>query len=439
MSDKLSPRVYAIQVLLAVIGLGRSLDRAEDESKIEAGADRALARSLVYGVLRNYYSLTVLVAKLLERPLKQRDQDVFMLLLIGIFQIQEHRAPDYAVVSETVNAVKGLSKSWAKGLVNAVLRSFIRQQQHLLEQSQQILTVCYAAPEWFIERLQQDWPEHWQIILQANNKQAPMVLRVNGQQVSRQDYLKLLNEKELTGQAIDDVATAIKLTKACDVEQLPGFQQGLVSVQDAAAQWAAPLLNPQSGQRVLDACAAPGGKTLHLLEFQPGLSALHALDCSDSRSKRIHENLSRLMPASECVQVKVADAGELSQWWGEQAYDQVLLDAPCSGTGVIRRHPDIQILRRSNDIESLQQQQWRLLSALWQTVAVGGKLLYCTCSVLKAENEQIIQRFLEEFHDAQELPIAIPGVLSCSVGVQFLPGVNDTDGFYYALLLKQAV
>lgn len=438
MGDKASSRLKAIRVLLRVIADGQSLDQAEQTDFAANPAERALVRAMVYGVLRDYFRLSSMLDQLLQKPLKLKDQDLLILLLIGLFQIQQHRTPDYAVVSDSVNTAVALKKQWAKGLVNAVLRSFIRRREAIEQQSDMTASVKYSSPGWLLEQVQQDWPEHWESVLSANNLQAPMVLRVNQSRLKRDEYLEMLSAAGLPAEGDKAVLSAICLDKPCDVEQLPGFARGLVSVQDTAAQWAASLINPQPGQRVLDACAAPGGKTMHLLEVQPQVQQLDAIDSSYDRAQKIHQNLSRLMPDLQQLSVKVADAANLSEWWDQQVYDAVLLDAPCSGTGVIRRHPDIQLLRRPDDIPELHKQQWRLLTALWETVAVGGRLLYCTCSVLKTENEKLITRFLADYDNAEEEVISVPGVLSCSVGVQFLPGVSGTDGFYYALLRKTA-
>lgn len=440
MSESSFARLYAVKVISAVVQSGHSLDRAhvEYESLLPNGTARALGRALSYGVLRDYFRLQAIVAAIVERPLKTRDQDVLVVIMMGLFQLQQHRAPEYAVVSESVNIVVALGKSWAKALVNAVLRRFIRERTGILEDIKQNITAYYAAPQWLIESVRRDWPEQWQTILQTNNRQAPMILRVNCHQISRDEYLALLQQNTLAAEAVQHVPDAVRLINACEVDGLPGFAEGWVSVQDAAAQWAALLLDVQPGDRVLDACAAPGGKTLHILERQPALTALLALDNDAARADKIQENLQRVMPKAAPVKICVADATEPALWWDQRPYNRVLLDAPCSGTGVIRRHPDIQLLRRPQDIVTLQQQQWRLLTALWDTVAPGGYLLYCTCSILKAENEDIIQRFLNNRSDANAQSLVLPHALPTGAGMQFLPGQAETDGFYYALLRKVA-
>ena len=441
MTKPTSARYYASQVLLAVIESGRALEKAEADCAIPApaGKDRALSRALIYGVLRNHFRLREILAQLLQKPLKSRDQDIVIVLMMALFQLLEHRSPNYAVVSESVNTVEMLGKSWAKRLVNGVLRNFLRQQDALMATALENTAAKWNAPHWFIEQLQQDWPEHWPTILQANQCQAPMILRVNLARITREDYLELLQDADLKAAPVDLVASAVKLLQACDVEQLPGFGRGLVSVQDTAAQWAAYLLNPQPGERILDACAAPGGKTLHLLERQPQLSSLDALDCDAQRVGKIQENLARLAPTVNSLQVKIADASELSQWWDGRPYDRVLLDVPCSGTGVIRRHPDIQLHRRPADIPAFQQQQKQLLDRLWQTLKPGGRLLYCTCSILNAENETVILDFLSTHADAKLESLQLPAVCHAQAGAQLLPGVTDHDGFYYAMLCKQAL
>jgi len=433
-----NPRLYAVKTLQAVIDNGRSLDTLlfDVSSAITDERDQSLAKALVYGVLRHYYRLDELAGRLLKQPFKQKDRDVLMLILLGLFQLQYHRAPGYAVVSESVGAAAALGKAWAKGLVNAVLRNFLRQHEQLAKQPPKSDLSRYNAPDWIISRLRQDWPEDWLMLLQANQEQAPMTLRVNRNRIVPRDYLKQLAGAGLTGSPVEGRPEAVQLDTACEVERLPGFREGLVSVQDAAAQWAAPLLEPQAGDRVLDACAAPGGKTGHLLEYQPDIAELWALEVDAVRAEKISDTLQRLGFTGYPVTLRVADAVELDSWWDGRCFDRILLDAPCSATGVIRRHPDIPFLRREADIPVLAETQNRLLRALWRTLAPGGMLLYCTCSVFQEENERQINGFLGVTPDAAALPISLPQSVSCATGTQILSGSLGRDGFYYAGLIK---
>ena len=298
-----------------------------------------------------------------------------------------------------------------------------------------------AHPAWLLEQLQQDWPDDWEAIVEANNSRAPMTLRVNARRGSRAAYLEKLAAADIDAIAHPLAVDGISLEKPTDVSKLPGFVNGEVSVQDAAAQLVADVMHPEAGQRIVDACAAPGGKTGHLLERQPDIGALIALDRDPDRLDRVAENLARLELSAT---LKAADAARLDEWWQPELanepepFDIVLLDAPCSGTGVIRRHPDIKLLRRAKDIASLESQQARLMDALWQTLKPGGRLVYTTCSVLRAENERQVSNFIQRHDDAVSLPIAVDWGRPAGFGRQVLPGEAGMDGFYYAVLLKDA-
>ena len=430
----MSTRATAARVLQQVIYGGESLTEALQQTAVQqvAANEQALLRDLCFGSLRWHERLSALLAKLLSKSLKAADKDVECLLRIGLYQLIYQRTPDHAAVNETVKAVKKLRKQWAEKLVNGVLRSFLREQESLLAQLDQQDSARYAFPAWLLERVRTAWPDDWQAILTASNTHAPMTLRVNQQQGSTQAYLAALLAVGISADSVAAVPSALMLHKAVGVEQLPRFAAGGVSVQDAAAQLAATLLACESGMRVLDACAAPGGKTAHLLETTPDLQLL-ALDSSASRLQRVHENLQRLQLTAQVV---AADAGDLAAWWNGQAFDRILLDAPCSATGVIRRHPDIKVLRRDADIANLQQEQARLLQALWQTLKPGGLLLYATCSILPDENNLQVAQFLQRQTDAVLLPLSEGWGRTVSIGRQVLPGDAGMDGFYYALLQK---
>lgn len=430
-------RTGALAALLEVFEHGRSLDRALEDASGMAPRERALAHALAYGVIRDHLRLQAILDRLLDRPLKRRDRDVELLMLMGLFQLEHHRAPDYAVVSAAVDAAAARGKPWARGLINAVLRNFVRRRERLLAALPDTPELRYSTPAWMVERLRGDWPDHWQAVLAAGQTPGPMVLRVNLARLTRAEYLAALDEVGLSGRAADYAPGAVELDRPCEVERLPGFARGDVSVQDGAAQAAALLLGPVAGRSVLDACAAPGGKTLHLLESRPGPARLVAVESDAARARRIGENLARGRIDEGSVTIRVADAAELPAWWDGRPFDRVLLDAPCSGTGVIRRHPDIKLLRRPADVETLAGRQARLLASLWRTVAPGGVLLYCTCSVFRAENALQVERFLQAQADAGAAPLSVPGAAPDGPGAQILPGSENRDGFYYALLHKR--
>jgi len=358
---------------------------------------------------------------------------VLALLWIGLYQLIYTRVPEYAAVAGTVAATRQLQKPWAAGLVNAVLRGFQKQHDALLAAVDEDESSATAHPAWWLECLQIGRPADWRAIAAANNQRPPMTLRVNRRHASREAYLKLLAEAGLQGAPAPHTDFGIGLEKPVDVTRLPGFETGWVSVQDGAAQQAAVLLNPQPGERVLDACAAPGGKTGHILELQPALAELVAIDHDETRMARVKANLDRL---GLQARLAVEDAGAAQRWWNGTPFDRILLDAPCSGSGVIRRHPDIKYLRRPADIAVLAAEQKRLLVALWPLLRCGGMLLYVTCSVLPEENERQVQGFLERHQDAREEPILAPWGQELRHGRLILPGTEGMDGFYYARVRK---
>jgi 16S rRNA (cytosine967-C5)-methyltransferase len=422
-------------VLVRILTDGRSLSDVLP-AMVKPLADprqRALVQELSYGTLRWYYRLAALLQQLLQKPIKPRDADLRCLLLIGLYQLDQLAMPQRVAVNETVQATRALNKQWASGLVNAVLRNYQRQADELDETIVAEFVACYAHPSWLIERLQSDWPHDWERILTANNARPPFSLRVNRQRITRDEYLDMLADQALEAVPLPHTATGIRLARPVPVEVLPAFATGCVSVQDGAAQLTAGLLDLQPGQRVLDACAAPGGKTAHILEAEPELAMLTAVEIDARRLARIDDNLTRLSLHANLVQ---GDAGEPAAWWDGQGYDRILLDAPCSATGVIRRHPDIKLLRRQDDIASLVSAQARLLQAMWPLLSSGGMLLYCTCSVLADENSGQIARFLETHADAAELPIAAVWGRECRHGRQVLPGEDEMDGFYFACLTR---
>lgn len=432
MGKRLKPRIAAIRVVNRVIQQHESLSKLLPEYLGLVGEnERGLMQEYVYGVLRWHQPLEALSQQLMEKPLRRKDSDLQTLLLTGLYQIQHMRTPDYAAVDDCVASVRLLNKRWAKGMINAVLRRYLRERASLDEA---ILSspVQFAHPEWLVSMLCDAWPEQWEQVCTANNQRAPMTLRVNALQTDRTAYLAALETANIDAAegACSDVA--IQLAKPCAVEQLPHFADGHVSVQDEAAQLATDILAPQAGERILDACAAPGGKSCHLLET--AAIDLTAIDVDATRLTRVHENLQRLGLAAQVV---AADAAEVSQWWDGKPFDRILLDAPCSGTGVIRRHPDIKSLRREEDIAALVARQRVLLAQLWPLLKPGGVLLYCTCSILPQENEAQLLWFREQHDDAVVETIDRPWGMLRPAGRQVLTGDAGMDGFYYGLIAKR--
>ncbi|MDH5178462.1 MAG: 16S rRNA (cytosine(967)-C(5))-methyltransferase RsmB [Gammaproteobacteria bacterium] len=430
----MQPRYASVQVLLQVIRHGHSLTDALNEilPRIEA-KQRPFVQALCYGVIRWYHRLDFILSQLLKKPLREKDMDVYCLLLAGLYQLIDMRIPDHAAVSETVAVTRKFNKRWAKDLVNAILRSWQREQAHLDGSWQADPEALYSHPAWFIERLQQSRPDSWQAILQANNEQAPMTLRVNTLKTDRETCLAELRQHKITAHPCRHAHQGITLETPCQVESLPGFSRGEISVQDEAAQLAAELLQPQPGERILDACAAPGGKTAHLLEIQPRLGELVALDVDEKRLQRVTDNLSRL---GLNAAITCGDAADPTNWWDGRPFDRILLDAPCSASGVIRRHPDIKLLRRPTDIEQLILTQQKILTALWPLLKPGGMLLYATCSVLPDENMHQISRFLDNQADAGLAAMHGKWGHQTGFGRQILPGEEGMDGFFYACLHK---
>ena len=431
---KLATRAAAAEVIAKVLR-GQSLSALlpEYSSKIDE-KDRPLLKELCFGSLRWYPQIAIILKGLIEKPLREKDLEIQGLVASGIYQLMHMRIAEHAIINETVSAVGNLNRPWAKGLVNAVLRNFQRQQQDILDKEGENPVFQTAHPKWLLKKINDAWPsEIASQIIKANNQRAPMTLRVNGLHTSREDYLSTLEDAGIVASATDYSAQGVLLETPRDVTELPGFSDGYISVQDEAAQLAAHLLLLGSGQRVLDACCAPGGKTCHILESQPDLTSLLAIDLEPRRLVRVTENLERLGLEAE---LKAANANNLDSWWDGNAFDRILLDAPCSATGVIRRHPDIKILRKPADIDKLASIQTQILVSLWQTLKPGGILLYATCSVLPAENDQIIRAFITSQDDAQLMPIDAIWGIATDHGRQLFPLENGNDGFYYSRLKK---
>ena len=392
--------------------------------------DAAWLQEMAMGVFRHLPQLQIWLRELLEQPLKGSKKILEHVILLGFYQQAFSRVSDHAAVAATVNAAEVLGGKGLKGLINAILRNFQRQQ--LAEQVSDNPIIQSGLPKWLYKRLANAYPQELESLLSGMNQPAPIWLRVNQQQCTQPDYCNALAEADIRFALSEAHPDAVILLDRTPITTLPGFAEGWFSVQDGAAQLAAPLLDAQPGERILDCCAAPGGKSAHILERTTGLAQLIALDSEASRLTRMTENLQRLQLHANLV---CADAAELDSWWDGNCFDRILLDAPCSATGVIRRHPDIRWLRKSADIEVLQALQYKILTNLWRTLKPGGTLVYATCSVLPVENKAQISRFLQEHSDAQLLPIQ-PGETIEQPGRQILPGEQQMDGFYYARLLK---
>ena len=394
-----------------------------------------LLQEICFGVCRHHESLDFLLGQLLERPLRERDSDLKHLLLGALYQLRELAVPDYAAIDRTVEAAGQLRKQWSKPLVNAVLRNFQRRREDLEQRlARQPETIRLNHPAWLTDAIRADWPEEWLSILERNNGRPPMSMRVNPLRSSREEIVLSLRQAGLDCMPGELAQSAVYLAKPRPVDEIPGFAGGLLSVQDEASQLVPGLLGPEPGERLLDACAAPGGKTCHLLEFQPKAASCLALDRNALRSEMIRENLERLGLSAELA---VADAADLSAWWDGSGFDRILLDAPCSATGVIRRHPDIKLLLRPGDVDHHGDAQFGLLEALWPCLKPGGRLLYTTCSLLRRENERVVSRFLAAAGDAKTVPITADWGIECAHGKQLLPGgANGPDGFYFCLLRK---
>ncbi|RRJ82583.1 16S rRNA (cytosine(967)-C(5))-methyltransferase RsmB [Aestuariirhabdus litorea] len=426
-------RAQAALALQQVLTHGRSLSQVLPEalSEVDPG-QQPLLSELCYGTCRWFFTLRSSLSILLDTPLREKDSDIEALLLLGLYQLRSLKIPAHAVLSETVAACTQLDKAWARKLVNAVLRRYQRESAIIEEQLTGSEVPATAHPKWMIKQWQRDWAEQWRAIADANNQRPPMTLRVNALRGSCTDYLKQLDQMGIGAHSCLFSPSAITLDAPCDPLGLPGFTEGASSVQDEAAQLSGFLLHLSPGHKVLDACAAPGGKSGHLLETEPAIQ-LTSLEVDPTRAQRITQNLERLQLNARLI---VGDATRPDQWWDGQLYDRILLDAPCSGTGVIRRHPDIKVLRRREDIPQLVALQQQIIEAVWPLLKEGGLLLYATCSTFKAENSDQVEGFLQRYREAEEITIEAPWGIACQRGRQLLPQPGGHDGFYYALLRK---
>ncbi|OEF26045.1 16S rRNA (cytosine(967)-C(5))-methyltransferase RsmB [Vibrio rumoiensis] len=421
-------RAAAAKVLFEVVDQGYSLSSSLPAAQQTIRPrDHALLQEICYGALRYLPRLESIVNELMDKPLKGKQRVFHHLILVGIYQLSFMRIPAHAAVGETVEGTQDLRGPRLRGLINAVLRNYQRNQEQLDAQSISHNAGKYAHPSWLLKLLQQAYPSDWESIVEANNSKAPMWLRVNRQHHTRDEYLALLNENEIEAEIHPQAEDALRLLSPCDVMTLPGFEQGWVSVQDAAAQLSVDYLKPQDGELILDCCAAPGGKTAHILEHTQNAEVV-AIDCDDNRLSRVHDNLQRLQLQAEVI---CGDARYPEEWWNGEKFDRILLDAPCSATGVIRRHPDIKWLRRANDIEALSALQSEILDAMWRQLKPEGTLVYATCSITPQENVEQVRAFIARTTNAQLIGSEIE-----NPGRQILPGEENMDGFYYAVLRK---
>lgn len=421
-------RLQALKILTALL---------RDQTALTYGFSSAqevtaLTRELCFGVCRNYYRLQAIANHLVAK--KPKELEVWLALLLGLYQLHYLNKPEYAVVKETVALLDKVKKSWAKGLVNAVLRQFCRHKDAIVQAVSQQDLYQWNHPEWLVKKIKADWPQQWQDILAANDRHPPMVLRVNASKISQDAYLEMLLSSGIGATRHSLVPSAIVLDAACDVNDLPGFQDGWVSVQDAAAQLAAPLLDLKPQQRVLDACCAPGGKTGHILETEPDLTACVALDVDERRMQRVEQNMTRLGVRPVLA---VGDMLKPEEWWDGQYFDRILLDAPCSALGVIRRHPDIKLLRSLEEIKIVATLQSAILDKAWSYLAPNGLMVYATCSICPEENETQIAAFIARHADVALVTIDVDWGIPTPHGRQIVPGLHGMDGFFYSIMRKK--
>ncbi len=419
---------------IAAKAIGQVLDQGQSLSTVLPGLqksisdkDRALLQELCFGTLRVLPQLEWCIKQLMARPMTGKQRPLHYLLMIGLYQLIHTRIPAHAVLAETVEGAVALKRPQLKGLINGVLRQFQRQQEELLQRAVNTES-RYLHPGWLVTRLKKAYPQQWEEILLANNQRPPMWLRVNRMHHTRDEYLALLEQAGIEAAPHAYYPDAVRLVVPCPVTALPGFEEGWATVQDASAQGCVEFLDPQNGQQILDLCAAPGGKTTHILEAAPKAHVL-AIDSDEQRLTRVNENLQRLKLHAE---VRVGDGREPATWAGDRMFDRILLDAPCSATGVIRRHPDIKWLRRDSDIAELAALQLEILDAIWPRLKNGGVMVYATCSILPEENSEQISAFLARHKDAQLVETGDKN----QPGKQNLPHADDGDGFFYAKLIK---
>ena len=447
MSRKLNSRAVAAKACWRVIDHDVSLDAALKGSNDFAGLepqDKGFAQELSYGVCRWYGDLNHVSQSLLNKPIRKKDRIIHFVLLVGLYQLRHIKTAPHAAVDETVKATQQLQKGWAKNLINGCLRKYSRTDNTDALSNGEWNDMIHRRtfPSWIFESIREAWPDYVQQTIRASNARPPMCLRNNQRRQSRDDYLQQLDAAEISASADPFTTDGIILANPVAVSSLPGFDTGSVSVQDTAAQLACDILQVEPDLKVLDACAAPGGKTAHLLERCDSLAELHAMEISAPRHEQLQQTLERLELEAVLIlgdaSLDPDESDDCAKWHPpQQGYDRILIDAPCSGTGVIRRHPDIKHHRTPQGLISLQQTQFDLLSNLWTHLTPGGLMLYMTCSIFPCENSQQIGKFLRQTDDAQVHDFEHPNALNLEFGKQTLPGVHGMDGFYYCLLQKQ--
>jgi len=427
-------RALAAQAVLAVVDKQKSLTQVlSNRDEALSAPDQGLLQLLCFGTCRHFFSVNALTKMMLDKPLPEQARPVQAALWVGLYQLAHTDMAEHAVIHETVEAVKQLKLDKYAPLVNAILRRFQREKGELMEQLQQSDVPRFDHPKWLIKMLSKSWPDHWQSICEEANIPGPMTLRVNTHLQSREQYSRLLSDISIEHTNGKYALTSLYLNHPSSVEQLPNFEQGAVSVQDEAAQLAAAILDPQPGEHILDACCAPGGKTCHILEYTGNQASVVALDADATRLKRVQENLDRLSLNANVLQ---GEAQSPDQWWDGTLFDRILLDVPCSATGVIRRHPDIKLLRQREDIDNLATLQQEILRTAWGMLKPGGQLLYATCSILPLENQKNIEAFLSNQADVKLTTLELSTGLDTGFGHQLFPQQQGHDGFFYALLTK---
>lgn len=422
-------RLKAISVLKALLSNKKPLQEALDRYTKEK--DFPFLSELCFGVARYYHQLSFILNHLLSKPLKNKDLDIMLLLLLGLYELNYLKTPSFAAVDETVKVTKKLKKPWASSLVNGVLRQFLREKESIISSLSNDEVYLYAHPDWLIKKIKKDYPERYHSILLANNNRPPLTLRVNATKTTKEKYYQILLDAGLNVEAVDYLDNALLIHEKVNVTSLPFFKEGYFSIQDIAPQFTKSLLDLSSHQRILDACSAPGGKLTHILESNIEFDKVLAIDNKQYRINKMQSNLLRLGLNAE---VKKGDAAEPASWWDGELFDSILLDAPCSATGIIRRHPDIKILRTFDAVIDVAKTQKNILNALWPLLKKDGRLLYATCSILKKENDDQMHAFLTSHPDAKSDAINLPIGQKTSYGWQLLP--PDSDGFYYACLKK---
>ena len=427
-------RAEAARALARVAFDGVSLRRAlaEAHPRIADPRDRALLAASLFAASRWWLRLNAALDRLTDKPLPPKAREMRALLVVALAQLAVLGLADYAVVGSCVEAARVLGQPNFAGLANAVLRRFLRERAALETALDADAVTRHAHPRWLVEAIARDWPAEAEAIFAANNREAALTLRVNRRRSTRDALLEALRAADVAAEAHAELPDAIVLATSQDVTRLPGYADGAFSVQDGAAQRVADLLELRDGLRVLDACAAPGGKAAHALE-RADLDLL-ALDSDADRLGRVRENLQRLGLAAN---VAAGDATEPAAWWDGRPFDRILIDAPCSATGIVRRQPDVKLHRRGADIAPLAAAQLRLLRALWPLLAPGGRLVYATCSLLREENEAVLAQFLAACDDARALPLPARFGHPAGAGRQTLPGEGGMDGFYYAVVEKR--